>query len=82
MQDLCKWLLATRRFHAMRRAVSFAGRAAIEVLANTARQYHEVRKYIRRLRIDLGQRSTELSDRDERSQFIGGRLCSPLLSRC
>ena len=76
VQDLCESLLDTlsRRFLAMRRALSSRGRSATEVLANTARQYHEVRKYIRSLRTDLGQRSKELSDRDERSQFIGGRL--------
>ena len=83
VQDLCESLLATlfRSFLAMCSAVSSEGRAATEVLANTARQYHEVLGYIRRLRIDLGKRSKELANHDEGSQFLGGRPpVEPLLA--
>ena len=76
----------------MRRAVFSASGAATEVLANTARQYHKVRK-LRQVHPGPAHRprpaantSKELSDRDKWSQFIGGMLGAflqpgPLLTR-
>ena len=74
--NACQAVLGTlsRRFAAMKRTMRGSGAAVTEVLANTARQYEEVREYLKRFRRDLTARTEGMADYQERFQYVGGRL--------
>ena len=62
-----------RRYAAMKKAVGTRGSAATEVLANTARQYREVREYFERFGGQVNQQALLMGDYSARVEYLGGR---------
>ena len=57
----------------MKKAIGTRGAAAREVLANTARQYREVRAYFERFRTVINARAGDIKDYEPRVEYLGGR---------
>ena len=62
-----------RRYTALKGSLG-RGRAAMEVLANTARQYREAKQYFEQFRCEINLRADSIEDYDARVEYLGGRL--------